>query len=155
MLKLYIFYLVFGFYMLFESYSIWVFRDFNDGGSSITYLALISSAVSFTIIPGLIIYRPKKGLLVGIATLMGVFPFGIKWLVYRCTVEGPIIFGTANQIVLLATASYATGLLYSIKRIIAGKYSDVVTFNKRLKIFLSFFPASLIFILIILTLINP
>ena len=156
MIKLYVFYLVFGFFMLFESYFIWVFRYFNGGNAAVTYVALISSAVLFSIVPGLLIYRPKKGLLVGIVTLIGVFPFGIKWLIYRYTMEGPIIHGTQNQIVLLATALYAIGLFYSLKRIIAYKYSDDVVIMKRpFKLFLTFFSASLLFILIVLTLINP
>jgi hypothetical protein len=142
--------------MLFESYFIWVFRAFNDGNAVITYMALISSAILFSIASGLLLYRPKKGLLVGIVALIGVFPFGIRWLIYRCTMEAPIIRGTENQIVLLATAFYAIGLFYSIKRIIAYKYSDNVVVMKRpLKLFLTFFPAFLLFTIIVLTLINP
>jgi hypothetical protein len=156
MIKLYVFYFVFGFYMLFESYNIWVFRAFNDGNAVITYMALISSVVLFFIASGLLIYRPKSGLLVGIVTLIGVFPFGVRWLIYRYTMEGPIIRGTQNQIILLATALYAMGLFYSIKRITPYKYfDDVVIMKKPLKLFLTFFPVSLLFILIVLTLINP
>jgi hypothetical protein len=155
MIKLYVFYLVFGFYMLFESYFIWVFRAFNDGNAMITYLALISSAVLFSIASGLITYRPKCGLLVGIVTLAGDFPFGIRWLVYRYTFEGPIIRGTQNQIILLATALYVIGFFYSLKKIIAFNYFDNVVIMKRpLQLVLSFFPASLLFILIVLTLVN-
>ncbi|TWI97176.1 hypothetical protein JN11_03636 [Mucilaginibacter frigoritolerans] len=156
MIKLYVFYFVFGFYMLFESYAIWVFRAFNDGDAVITYMALISSAILFSIASGLLIYHPKNGLLVGIVTLIGVFPFGIRWLIYRYTVEGPIIRGTENQIILLATAMYAIGLFYSIKRLITYKYpGDVVIMKRPFKLFLTFFPASLLFILIVLTFINP
>jgi hypothetical protein len=142
--------------MLFESSFIWFFRDFNDGNTVITYSALASSAVLFSIAPGLLIYRPKKGLLVGLVALIGVFPFGIRWLIYIYTMEGPIIRGTHNQIILLATALYAIALFSSIKRIIAYKYPDEVVILKRpFKLFLTFFPASLLFILIVLTQIAP
>jgi len=156
MIKLYIFYFIFGFYMLFESFFIWTFRYFNDGNAPITYMALVSSAILFFIVPGLLIYRPKKGLFVGIVALIGVFPFGIRWLIYRCTFERPILYGTQNQIMLLATALYAIGLFYSIKRIIAYKHPDEVVIRKRgFKLFLMFFPVSLLLILIVLTSINP
>ena len=156
MIKLYVFYFVFGFYIFFESYYIWVFRAFNDGNAVITYLALVSSAVLFSIASGLLIYRPKTGLLTGIATLIGVFPFGIRWLIYRYTMESPIIRGTENQIILLATALYVMGLFYSLKRIIAYKYSNEFVILKRpFKSFLTFLPASLLLTLIVLRLINP
>jgi hypothetical protein len=156
MIKLYVFYFVFGFYMLFTSYAIWIFSFFNDENAVITYMALISSAVLFSVASGLLIYRPKNGLLVGIVALIGVFPFGIKWLVFRYTMEGPIQRGAENQIILLATALYAIGLFYNLKRLITHKYSDnVVITKKSLKVFLAFFPASLLLILIVLALINP
>jgi len=156
MIKLYVFYFVFGFYMLFESYFILVFRVFNDGNAVITYMALISSAILFSIASGLLIYRPKNGLLLGIVTLIGLFPFGIRWLIYRYTMEAPIIRGTQNQIILLATALYAIGLFYSLKKVIAYKrYDNVVIMKRPLKLFLTFFPGSLLLILIVLTLINP
>ena len=156
MIKLYVFYFAFGFYMLFESYYIWVFRAFNDGNAVITYMTLTSSAILFSIASGLLISRPKNGLLLGIVTLIGLFPFGIRWLIYRYTMEAPIIRGTQNQIILLATALYAIGLFYSLKTVIAYKHSDNVVITKRpLKLFLTFFPALLLFILIVLALINP
>jgi len=156
MIKLYVFYLIFGLYMLWQSVFIWYFRAFNDGNAVITYMALISSAALLSVASGLLIYRPKSALLVGLVALVGVFPFGIRWLIYRYTMEAPIIRGTQNQIILVATALYAIGLFYSLKRIITYKYSNNVVILKRpLKLFFAFFPASLLFILIVLILINP
>jgi len=156
MIKLYIFYVVFGLYMLWQSVFIWYFRAFNDGNAVITYMALISSAALLSVASGLLMYRSKSGLLVGIFALIGVFPFGIRWLIYRYTMEAPIIRGTQNQIILVATALYAIGLFYSLNRIINYKYSNnLVVLKRPFKLFFTFFPASLLFIFIVLILIDP
>jgi len=156
MIKLYIFYVVFGLYMLWQSVFIWYFRAFNDGNAVITYMALISSAALLSVASGLLMYRSKSGLLVGIFALIGVFPFGIRWLIYRYTMEAPIIRGTQNQIILVATTLYAIGLFYSLNRIINYKYSNnLVVLKRPFKLFFTFFPASLLFIFIVLILIDP
>jgi len=156
MIKLYIFYVVFGLYMLWQSVFIWYFRAFNDGNAVITYMALISSAALLSVASGLLMYRSKSGLLVGIFALIGVFPFGIRWLIYRYTMEAPIIRGTQNQIILVSTALYAIGLFYSLNRIINYKYSNnLVVLKRPFKLFFTFFPASLLFIFIVLILIDP
>jgi len=150
MIKLYVFYLVFGLYMFFETLIVWQFRDINGGDTWITYLSMLSSGVLLSIATGLLLYKPQGGLLLGLIALIGVFPFGIHWLNYRYTMEAPIISGGFNQIVLLATALYVLGLLYSIKRMIRYKQSnnDVIV-KKSLKLFLTFFPASILVILIV------
>ena len=142
--------------MLWQSVFIWYFRAFNDGNAVITYMALISSAALLSVASGLLMYRSKSGLLVGIFALIGVFPFGIRWLIYRYTMEAPIIRGTQNQIILVATALYAIGLFYSLNRIINYKYSNnLVVLKRPFKLFFTFFPASLLFIFIVLILIDP
>lgn len=156
MIKLYVFYLILGLYMLSQSIFIWYFRAFNDGDAMITYVALISSSVLLSVASGLLMYRPKSALIVGIIALLGVLPFGIRWLIYRYTIEAPIIRGNQNQIILVATILYAVGLFYSLKRIINYKYcNNVVVLKKPLKLFLTFFPACLLFILIVSILIDP
>jgi len=142
--------------MLFESYFIWYFRGFNDGNSVITYMSLLSSMLLFVVVTGLLIYYPRIGLIIGLIALAGVFPFGIRWLMYRCTMEGPIIHGAQNQIVLLATVLFVIGLSYSLKRIITYNSSNnVIILKQPLKLVLAFFPAFVLLVLIILSSVNP
>jgi hypothetical protein len=119
-------------------------------------MALIASASLLSAASGLLMYRPKSALILGFVALLGVFPFGIRWLIYRYTMDAPIISGTQNQIILVATALYAVGLFYSLKRIINYKYckNDVVL-KRPLKLFFAFFPTALLFTLIIFLLIDP
>jgi len=98
MIKLYILYFVFGFYMLFESFSIWIFSAFNGGGSFITYLAMVSSAILFSTASAFSIHHIKLAAILGIAALIGVFPFGIHWLKYRYEFESPLIYGKSNNL---------------------------------------------------------
>ncbi len=48
MIKLYILYFMFGLYMLFESFSIWVFSDLTEAALLLLIWAMISSAVLFS-----------------------------------------------------------------------------------------------------------
>src|ERR1700761_4700485 len=114
MIKLYILYFVFGFYMLLESYSIWVFSAFNGGSTFITYLAMGSSAILFSTASVFSLHHIKLAAILGIVALIGVFPFGIHWLLYRYEFESPLIYGIENQIILLATAFYIISVFYSI-----------------------------------------
>ncbi len=154
MIKLYILYFIFGFYMFFESFSIWTVSFF--GVSIITYLALISSVLLLSIASVLSLYHFRLAIIIGLASLIGVFPFGIYWLIYRYTVEGPILEGTLNQIVLLATILYVVELFYSIKYIIYYKQpANVIILKRPLKLFLTFLPTFLLLTLIIFYFVNP
>ena len=155
MIKLYILYFIFGFYMLFESYSIWVFSVFNGGGTFITYLAMVSSAILFSTASALSLHRIKIAAILGIVALIGVFPFGIHWLLYRYEYESPLINGTENQITLLATIFYIISVFYSIKYIVYYKSVSVIILKLPLKIFLTCLPPALLLILIVLGFINP
>ena len=73
MIKLYILYFVFGFYMLLESYSIWVFSAFNGGSTFITYLAMGSSAILFSTASVFSLHHIKLAAILGIVALIGFF----------------------------------------------------------------------------------
>ena len=160
-MKLYVFYFVFGFYMLFNSYTIWffsaMFSDFKGGGVNIiTYAALFSSMILFSVCPGLSLYRIKLALIIGLVSLIAVFPFGIYWLIYRVQMEAPIIKGTFNHIALLATLFYVTGLLYSIFFLINNKrYLAVPKLNKVLRVCMAILPVLLLVGFKILEFVNP
>ena len=141
--------------MLFESYSIWVFFIFSGGGTFITYLAMISSAILFSTASAFSLHRIKLAAMLGIAALIGVFPFGIHWLLYRYEFESPLINGTENQIALLATAIYLLTVFYSIKYIINYSADSLIILRRPLKIFLTYLPPTLLLIFIVLGLINP
>ena len=155
MIKLYILYFVFGFYMLFESFSIWIFSAFNGGGSFITYLAMVSSAILFSTASAFSIHHIKLAAILGIAALIGVFPFGIHWLKYRYEFESPLIYGIENQIILVAIAFYIISVFYSIKYIVNSKTVNPIILKLPFKIFLTYLPAVLLSIFIILGFINP
>jgi hypothetical protein len=141
--------------MLFESWGIWVFSAFNGGGTFITYLAMVSSAILFSTASAFSLHRIKIAAILGIAALIGVFPFGIHWLLYRYEFEAPLIHGTENQIALLATAIYIIGVFYSIKYTVKYKTVSVISLRMPFKIFLTCLPPALLLILIVLGFINP
>ena len=155
MIKLYILYLILGFYMLFESFSIWVFSAFNSGGTLITYLAMISSAILFSAASAFSLHRIKLAAILGIAALIGVFPFGVHWLLYRYKFESPLTNGIENQIALLATAFYIIVVFYSIKYIASYKTDSLISLRRPLKIFLTYLPPILLLVFIILGFMNP
>jgi hypothetical protein len=161
MIKLYVFYLIFGLYMLFNSYLIWsasLIFSFSGGGgvSAITRIAFFSSVILFVICSGLSLYRIRFAVIIGIVALIAIFPFGIHWLIYRIQMEAPIIKGTFNQIALLATVLYVIGLLYSIFLLINNKrHSAVPKLNKRLRVCMTILPVFLLFAFIILGFVNP
>lgn len=155
MIKLYILYFIFGFYMLFQSVFIWTFSAFNGGDTFITYLALISSAILFAVASALSLHHIKSATILGLVALIGVFPFGIHWLLYRCEFESPLINGTENQIALLATAFYVLGVFYSIKYVVSYKHIGLIILRLPLKLFLEYLPPILLLIFIILFFINP
>jgi hypothetical protein len=160
MIKLYVFYFIFGLYMLFNSYTIWYFSGmFSSSGREVditTYAAVFSSLILFLGCPGLLLYRIKSAIIVGSIALIAVFPFGIHWLIYRIQMEAPITKGTFNQVALLATLMYVAGLLYSIFLLIYSKKQlSMFNLKKWLKVFLAVLPAFLLVVFIILGLINP
>lgn len=155
MIKLYVLYFVFGFYMQFESFSIWIFSAFNGGDTFITYMAMISSAVLFSTASVLSLHRIKLAAILGIAALIGVFPFGIHWLLYRYEFESPMINGIENQIVLLATVLYIISVFYSVKYIVNYKHVRMIILKRPFKLFLTCLPPVLLLIFIILGFINP
>jgi len=161
MIKLYVFYFIFGLYMLFNSYTIWffsaMFSDFKGGGVSvITYIAFFSSMILFSVCPGLSLYRIKLALLTGLVSLITIFPFGIHWLIYRIQNEAPITKGAFNQIVLLATLVYAIGLLYSIFLLVNNKRQlNTLKLNKRWRICITMLPVFLLVVFVVLGYVNP
>lgn len=161
MIKLYIFYFIFGLYMLFNSYAIWIFSEISlgfggKGVDIITVVSFFSSAILFVICSALSLYRIRLAIIVGILALIAVFPFGIHWLIYRIQMEAPIIKGTFNQIALLATLLYAVGLLYSIFLLINNKrHVAVPKLNKRLRLYMTLLPVFLLIAFMILGYINP
>lgn len=155
MIKLYVLYFIFGLYMLFQSFTIWVFSAFSGGATFITYLAMISSAVLFSTASVLSLHRIKLAAIFGIAGLIGVFPFGVHWLLYRYEFESPLINGAENQIALLATAVFIISIFLSIKYIITHKHVSTITFRKPLKRFLTCLPPVLLLIFMALCFINP
>ena len=82
---------MFTFYMFFESFAMWVLSAFNGADTFITYLAIVSSVVLCSVASSLAIRNIKLALILGIAALIGVFPFGIHWLLYRYEFESPLI----------------------------------------------------------------
>jgi len=155
MIKLYILYFIFGFYMLFESFSIWVLSAFNGGDTFITYLAMASSTVLCSIASSLSIRNIKSSVILGIAGLIGVFPFGIHWLIYRYEFESPLTSGTENQIILFATAIYIISVFYSTKYMINHKRVNLIILKRPLRLFLTYLPPVLAVIFILLVFINP
>lgn len=155
MIKLYILYFIFGFYMLLESFSIWIFSDFSGGATSITYLAMISSAILFSIASALSLHYIKWAAILGIGALVGVFPFGIHWLLYRYEYESPIIKGTENQLALLAIVVYLISVFFSIKYIATYRHVAIISLRRSVKLFLTCLPPILLLIFIILYFINP
>ncbi|MGZ3756903.1 MAG: hypothetical protein ACXVAY_21930 [Mucilaginibacter sp.] len=111
MIKLYILYCVLGSYLLIESITVRLFGE----DSIITYLALISAGILYLVATGLSLYSVKIASIVELIALIGVFPFGIHWLLYRITMEGPITKGAFNHIVLLICILYFAGVFYSVK----------------------------------------
>lgn len=161
MIKLYVFYFIFGLYMLFNSYGIWIFSEISLGFGGrgvdiITVVSFFSSAILFVICSGLSLYRIRIAVIVGIIALIAVFPFGIHWLIYRIQMEAPIIKGTFNQIALSATLLYVMGLSYSIFLLINSKKQlTIPKLKKPLKVFMTALPVFLLVIFVILGLVNP
>jgi hypothetical protein len=161
MIKLYVFYFMFGLYMLFNSYTIWIFSEISlgfggRGVNIITVVSFFSSAILFVICSGLSLYRIRLAIIIGIPALIAVFPFGLHWLIYRIQMESPIIKGTVNQIALLATLLYAIGLLYSIFLLNNNKrHLAVLKLNKRFRLGMTLLPVFLLVAFIILGYVNP
>jgi hypothetical protein len=147
MIKLYILYLVFGFYMLFNSLFIWMFSFY--GVTVITYLSLICSAILSALISGLSLYHNKTASIAGLICLVGITPFGIHWLIYNFTDGGPITVGTEHQIMLPATVWYLVALVYSIINIYNYKKLHIITpIKKPVKLVMLFIPIVLLLWLI-------
>jgi hypothetical protein len=141
--------------MLFESWGIWVFSAFNGGATFITYLAMVSSAILFSTASAFSLHHIKIAAILGITALIGVFPFGIHWLLYRYEFESPLIHGAENQIALFATVIYTIGVFYSIKYTVKYKTVSAISLRMPFKIFLTCLPPALLLILIVLGFINP
>jgi len=152
-IKLYILYLVLGLYLLFESYSVWIFSAFSGGDNIITYLALTSSTTLFLGASIWSLYSVKNASILGLAALVGVFPFSLHWLLYRFEFEAPITRGTYNQVVLGATVLYIIAVFYSIKYIVSDDKHD--SLNKKIKVGLIFLPILVSLIIVILSVWNP
>jgi len=155
MIKLYILYSIFGFYMFFDSVAMWTLSAFNGADTFVTYLAIVSSMVFCSIASSISIRNIKLAVILGIVCLIGVFPFGIHWLIYRYEFELPLTSGTENQIILFATAIYIISVFYSAKYMINYKRVSVIVLKRPLKLFLTYLPTFLLVILIILGFINP
>ena|SRR6201986_2728607 len=155
MIKLYLLYLIFGFYIFFESLLIWQLSIFFYTGV-ITYVALVGSVALFTIAAPLSLYRIRMASAIGLICLLGIFPFGIHWLLYRIINEAPIILGTYNQIILLATVLFIIALFYTVKYLVQyNKLLSITPLKKWIKLFMVFIPIALLLLMIGLVIINP
>ena len=69
MIKLYILYSIFGFYMFFDSVAMWTLSAFNGADTFVTYLAIVSSMVLCSIASSLSIRNIKLAVILGIVCL--------------------------------------------------------------------------------------
>jgi len=145
MIKLYIFYFVFGAYMLLESWMAWIFSF--GGVSLLTYSGLLSSAVLFLIVPGLTLYNVRWASIVGLLFLLCVLPYGIHWLVYfyHDNLTWSILKDGFTQIYLGAIVWCIVTASYSIKYIVNHKQTpNKISIRKYAKFALVFLPLFLV-----------
>ena len=129
MIKLYFIYFILGFYIYLENILAHLLSSFGPVGM----ITFISSAILFSAASGLALYYVKIASIIGLACLVGAFPFGIHWLSNISFIEAQ---NTTFQIcITIAIILYLVGLFYSLKIIINYKKPfKVVSMPKLVKL---------------------
>lgn len=138
MIKLYILYVVFGFYMLYYSVLLWVFPF--DGGIIQTDIALTASAILFFIAPALCLYKPQLAPVVGLLCLAAVSPFGIHWLQYKLVDEYFLLWKVENILLCIAVILYLLAVIVTINTFTVRKSLKAVNINRKIKLMLALVP---------------
>lgn len=138
MIKLYILYIVLGFYMLYYSMLLWVFP--LDGGILQTEMALAASVVLFFIAPPVCLYKPQIAPVVGLVCLAGISPLGIHSLQYKLTDEYLVLWKIENILMYVAVIWYLVTLAATINAFAYRKGIKVADVNKKVKLLLALVP---------------
>lgn len=138
MIKLYILYLVFGFYMLYYSLLLWVFPF--DGGIIQTDIALTASAILFFIAPALCLYKPQVASVVGLLCLAAISPFGIHWLQYKLVDEYFLLWKVENILLCIAVILYLLAVIVTVNTFTVRKSLKAADVNKKVKLILALVP---------------
>lgn len=143
MIKLYLSYFIYGFFIFYMNLFIW---GFSAGPANILpYITLFSSVVLFSMASGLTLFYPKSASVLGLIGLAGTTSFeiyligGVAW--------SSKIFST---IILVSSVIYLVGLIYSIKNIIYYKKPIEAPLLKRyVRLILAFIPITLLLLWIL------
>lgn len=122
MIKLYLMYLFVGSYLFVESDFIWRFT--SDGEHAIAGLAIVASLLC-SIAAGLSFFNIKATLVIGIISLIGVFPFGIYWLIFQYQNDYFTTLDVENIFVYAAVIIYFSCLIYTIVALISNKQHNL------------------------------
>lgn len=138
MMKLYILYIVLGFYMLYYSMLLWVFPF--DGGILQTDIGLGASVVLFFIAPAICLYRPSIAPVVGLICMAGISPLGIHALQYKLMDEYYVLWKVENILMYMAVIWYLVAVTVTINTFMARKSLTDAGINKKVKLTLALVP---------------
>jgi hypothetical protein len=140
MIKLYVLYVVFGFYILHHSLLLWLFPFYGDGSALQTYMAFGASVILSFVMPGICLYRPQLAPGAGLLCLAVISPFGIHWLQYRIMNPYLILWSAENIIMFAAVIWYLVAVIVSINIFMVRKSLTINLYNRKLKLSLALLP---------------
>jgi len=146
MIKLYVLYILLGVYVFSQQIAVWAFfpRDI------IIYSTFYSSISLFSIVPLLLLFKPKMASITGLLCLISIAPFAIYWIFissYTFVSDQGLIY---HLIMYLAIVLYFIAIGFSLKIIINYKKPETKFILKKAhKIIMLCVPLTLLLLVII------
>ena len=143
MIKLYLFYFLYGLYIFYITLFYW---GFSAGPANIwPYITLLSSTILFTVASVLSLFYPKPAAVIGLVSLVGTSIFSIHLM-------GDISWSykIISSIALLMFVVYLAGLFYSVTTLINyDKVKKTNQLKRPTKLILASVPISLFLFFVI------